>query len=112
ELNTAQAVPPEGDTQLFYAISATQVLVAWRGTEMSGFADLNTDVTFRPVAPEVAANCDPKVPCANLTPEGSIHLGFRDAYEVGSKIYAEDLRVIIPAQSEYKKLSICGHSLG
>lgn len=47
-LDTKKAVPPEGDTQLFYAISATQVLVAWRGTEMDGFADLKTDATFRP----------------------------------------------------------------
>nr|WP_122677807.1 lipase family protein [Pseudomonas viridiflava] len=112
ELNTAQAVPPEGDTQLFYAISATQVLVAWRGTEMSGFADLNTDVTFRPVAPEVAANCDPKVPCANLTPEGSVHLGFRNAFEMARRIYSSDLGTIIFEGAFSRELFICGHSLG
>ncbi|WP_424475897.1 lipase family protein, partial [Pseudomonas viridiflava] len=109
---TAQAVPPEGDTQLFYVISATQVLVAWRGTEMSGFADLNTDVTFRPVAPEVAADCEPKVPCANLTPEGSMHLGFRNAFEVARRIYAKDLGKDVSDGARFRELFICGHSLG
>lgn len=111
-LDTAEAVPPEGDTQLFYAISATQVLVAWRGTEMDGFADLSTDVTFRPVEPEVAAHCEPKVPCPNLTPEGSVHLGFRDAYEIARRIYSRDLGTVIPGSARFKQLFICGHSLG
>ncbi|WP_422908955.1 lipase family protein, partial [Pseudomonas viridiflava] len=112
ELDTAKAVPPEGATRPFYAISATQVMVAWRGTEMSGFADLNTDVTFRPVAPEVAANCEPKVSCVNLTPEGSVHLGFRNAYEAAMRIYAEDICTAIADTARFKELFICGHSLG
>ncbi|WP_412093227.1 lipase family protein, partial [Pseudomonas viridiflava] len=64
------------------------------------------------VTPEVAANCDPKVPCVNLTPEGSIHLGFRNAYEVVRRIYAKDLGETIPEQTLRRKLFICGHSLG
>lgn len=111
-LDTAKADLPEGDTQLFYAISATQVLVAWRGTEMNGFADLSTDATFRPVAPEVAAICEPKVPCANLTAEGSVHLGFRDAFEVARRIFAEHLGTTISEGIEGRGLFICGHSLG
>ncbi|MFL6967535.1 lipase family protein [Pseudomonas alvandae] len=112
-LDTSKAEPPEGDTQLFYAISATQVLVAWRGTEMAyPFTDLATDVTFRPVQPEVAANCEPKVPCADLTSEGSVHLGFRDAYEVARRVYAKDLGEEIPEAIGGKQLFICGHSLG
>ncbi|WP_412093193.1 lipase family protein, partial [Pseudomonas viridiflava] len=74
--------------------------------------DLNTDVTFRPVAPEVAANCEPKVPCDNLTPEGSVHLGFRNAFEMARRIFTKDLGEIIPPQAESKKLFVCGHSLG
>ena len=112
KLDTAQAVPPEGDTQLFYAISAAQVLVAWRGTEMNGFADLRTDLRLRPVEPEVAANCEPKVPCPNLTPEGSVHLGFREAYEMARRIYSRDFGKVIFEGAESRQFFICGHSLG
>jgi hypothetical protein len=111
-LDTAKAKPPEGHTQLIYAISASQVLVAWRGTEMNGLADLSTDLTFRPVKPEVAANCEPKVPCADLVPEGSVHLGFRDAFEIARRSYATDLGKTIPEAIDGKELFICGHSLG
>ncbi len=111
-LDTKKAVPPEGDTQLFYAISATQVLVAWRGTEMDGFADLKTDATFRPVQPQVESLCEPKARCADLTPEGSVHLGFRDAFDLANRIYARDLAEIIHSESFNKDLFICGHSLG
>lgn len=111
-LDTAKAVPPEGDTQLFYVISASQVLVAWRGTETSGLADLITDTTFRPVKPEVEAKCEPKVPCGDLTPVGSVHLGFRDAYEVIGRVFTNDFWKTIPEETFDKKLFICGHSLG
>ncbi|POF40650.1 Pdl protein [Pseudomonas laurylsulfativorans] len=111
-LDTTQAQPPEGDTQLFYAINASQVLVAWRGTEMSGLADPVTDATFRPVKPEVQALCEPKVPCADLTPEGSVHLGFRDAFDLACRIYTEELGKKIPEKARDRNLFICGHSLG
>ncbi|WP_223542579.1 lipase family protein [Pseudomonas sp. BF-RE-26] len=111
-INTAQAEPPEGNTQLFYAISATQVLVAWRGTETDGLADLITDVTFRPTEPKVAAQCDAKVPCGDLTPAGSVHMGFRDAFEVATRRYANDLGETILEHAFDKELFICGHSLG
>ncbi|EIK93212.1 Pdl protein [Pseudomonas sp. M47T1] len=112
KLDTATAELPEGDTQLFYAISSSQVLVAWRGTEMDGFADFSTDATFRPVKPEMQIQCDPKVPCADLTPEGSVHLGFRDGYEVARRLYATALGETIPREARNKELFICGHSLG
>ncbi|MBT2339754.1 MULTISPECIES: lipase family protein [Pseudomonas] len=111
-LDTSKAVPPEGHTQLFYAISGSQVLVAWRGTETQGFDDLLTDVTFRPVAPEVAALCKPMVPCDGLAPEGSMHLGFRNAFEVARRIYVKELGETIPESALGRKLFICGHSLG
>ncbi|WP_339560958.1 lipase family protein [Pseudomonas sp. EA_65y_Pfl1_P113] len=112
-LDTTQGTDPKGDTQLFYAISASQVLVGWRGTEMNfPFSDLATDVTFRPVKPEVQANCEPKIPCADLTPRGSVHLGFRDAYEVARRVYSDALGKTIPVEGKLKELFICGHSLG
>ncbi|WP_325436908.1 lipase family protein [Pseudomonas nitroreducens] len=112
-LDTAAGETPEGNTQLFYAISASQVLVGWRGTEMNfPFPDLATDVTFRPVKPEVQGNCEPKVPCADLTPRGSVHLGFRDAYEVARRLYSDALGKTIQDEGKLKELFICGHSLG
>ncbi len=111
-LDTAEAEPPEGDTQLFYAINASQVLVAWRGTEMDGFADLKTDLTIRPVKPELALVCETQVPCAELAPQGSVHLGFRDGFEVARRIYARELGKTIPEALDGRKLFICGHSLG
>ncbi|SEN65700.1 Lipase (class 3) [Pseudomonas sp. ok272] len=111
-LDTGKADPPEGDTQLFYAINATQVLVAWRGTEMTSVADLKTDVTLRPVKPEIAVLCETQVPCADLTPQGSVHLGFRDAFEVVRRVYGKDLGKTIPEAIDGRRLFICGHSLG
>lgn len=111
-LDTGKADPSEGDTQLFYAISASQLLVAWRGTEMDGLADVSTDLTFRPVKPEVQAACKPKVSCTDLTSEGSVHLGFRESFDLASKIYTKELGEIIPGAAFDKELFICGHSLG
>jgi hypothetical protein len=111
-LDTRQAKPPEGDTQFFYAINATQVLVAWRGTELDGIADIGTDATFRPVKPGVQDLCEPKAPCAELTPEGSVHLGFRESFELAIRIFGRDLGGTIPDAVEGKGLFICGHSLG
>ncbi|NNA01193.1 lipase family protein [Pseudomonas lundensis] len=112
-LDTTQGTDLKGDTQLFYAISASQVLVGWRGTEMNfPFSDLATDVTFRPVKPEVQANCEPKIPCADLTPRGSVHLGFRDAYEVARRSFESDLGNAFLERLVGKDLFICGHSLG
>ena len=111
-LDTAKADVPEGHTQLLYAISASQALVAWRGTEMEGLADLITDATFRPVKPEIAAVCEPKVPCPDLTAVGSVHLGFRDAFEVARRVFDTDFGKTILGGARDKKLFICGHSLG
>ncbi|WP_455884475.1 lipase family protein [Pseudomonas spelaei] len=112
-LDTEKANPPEGHTQLFYAVNSTHVLVAWRGTEMGfPFSDLMTDLTFRPTKLDVQASCEPKVPCVDLAPVGSVHMGFRDAYEVARKGYAKEVGGTIPDEAREKELYICGHSLG
>lgn len=109
-LDTAQADIPEGDTQLFYAVNSEQVLVAWRGT--ASLADLATDLTFRPVKSEAQEGCEPKVMCTDLTPEGKVHLGFREGFDVARKVFAKHLVETIPREIDTKKLFICGHSLG
>ncbi|WP_236236035.1 lipase family protein [Pseudomonas faucium] len=111
-LDTSQAEPPEGHTQLFYAISATQLLVAWRGTETDGVEDLITDLAFRPVPPQAAASCEPSVPCPDLATQGRVHLGFRNGFEVARKIYSMELGRVIPEVAKDRSLFICGHSLG
>ncbi|MBD9677929.1 lipase family protein [Pseudomonas sp. PDM18] len=110
-LDTTKGKLPEGDTQLFYAISNDQVLVGWRGTEM-GIPDLATDVTFRPSRPEVQATCEPKVPCADLTSAGSVHLGFRNGFEVARRIFSKELGKAFSDRLIGKDFFICGHSLG
>jgi len=111
-LDTNEADPPEGHTQLFYAISAAQVLVGWRGTETDGIDDLITDLSFRPVQSPPAASCEPSVPCPDLTTQGRVHLGFRNGFEVARKIYERELMDIIPEAVQTRQLFICGHSLG
>ncbi|MFJ4434048.1 lipase family protein [Pseudomonas sp. NPDC089395] len=111
-LDTSQAEPPEGHTQLFYAISAAQLLVAWRGTETDGVDDLITDLAFRPVPPQTAASCEPSVPCPDLATQGRVHLGFRNGFEVARKIYSRELWGVIPEGAKDRSLFICGHSLG
>lgn len=111
-LDTSQVEPPEGHTQLFYAISAAQVLVAWRGTETDGVDDLITDLSFRPVESKATVSCESSVPCPELTAQGRVHLGFRDGFEIAKKVYERDLDEIIHGSAIDKKVYICGHSLG
>jgi hypothetical protein len=113
-LNTARAAIPKGDTQLFYVKNSTQILVAWRGTDFDRLhaPDLATDLTFRPVPPELRLACAPSVPCADLAVEGRVHLGFREAFKVAENLYARDFGEYIPQHTAGRKLFICGHSLG
>ncbi|MHC8314062.1 lipase family protein [Pseudomonas sp. LB3P31] len=111
-LDTAKADEPEGRTQFCYAISASHILVAWRGTEMDGFADLRTDVTFRPVEPKISESCETKVSCGDLASKGSVHLGFRDAFKIARRIYAKHFEEMIYGNVDGKNLFVCGHSLG
>ncbi|MCX2900424.1 lipase family protein [Pseudomonas mandelii] len=111
-LDTAKADEPEGHTQFCYAISASQILVAWRGTEIDGFADLRTDLTFRPVESDILVGCANKISCGDLASKGSVHLGFRNAFKVARRIYAYHFEEIIFDNIEGRKIFICGHSLG
>ncbi|WP_456291484.1 lipase family protein [Pseudomonas sp. AK106] len=113
-LNTARAEIPQGDTQLFYVANATQMLVAWRGTDFDRISapDLVTDLTFRPVDPKLSSSCAPSVPCPDLSGEGRVHLGFRNAYVAAHTLFTADLTSKILDKLPGKKLFICGHSLG
>ena len=113
-LNTAKAAVPKGDTQLFYVRNATHILVAWRGTDFDRLhaPDLITDLTFRPVPPELKLNCAPSVPCTDLAVEGRVHLGFREAFKVAETLYDRHFSEFIPEDTLVRKLFICGHSLG
>ncbi|MFJ4376047.1 lipase family protein [Pseudomonas japonica] len=109
-LDTKKLEPPRGDTQLFYAINASHVLVAWRGT--ASLEHVITDLAFRPVEPSQQRACAPAVKCEKLVSVGKVHLGFRDAFNLAKEIYAYDFKELISHHAQTKKLFICGHSLG
>jgi hypothetical protein len=113
-LDTAKADTPKGDTQLFYVMNSTQMLVAWRGTDFDRIhaPDLATDLTFRPVLPELKASCAPSVSCVDMALEGRVHLGFQTAFKAATNCYSEQLTEDLPESIGDKKLYICGHSLG
>ena len=113
-LDTSKVDTPEGDTQLFYAISASQVLVAWRGTEFTGWSlpDLVTDLTLRPVEPPGLNNCQARVSCPSLVTDGRVHLGFLNAFGCAQRSFTKVINRDIPNESQSKDLFICGHSLG
>jgi hypothetical protein len=112
--NTATADVPEGDTQLFYVRNSTQMMVAWRGTDFDRISvpDLRTDLTFRPVKPELTPACAPSVPCADLALDGRMHLGFSEAYRVVPRLFPFRFKEDLPSRLEGRKLYVCGHSLG
>jgi len=96
------------NTQLFYAINQTQVLVAWRGTQEA--KDWLTDAMYRPMAAD-GSGCDLKSACTPLTETGRVHYGFLHGFEVAKTLFAEHFENI-QADLLTKKLFICGHSLG
>ena len=113
---TAEVPPEEPDipwhiienTQLFYFVNLTQVVVAWRGTQEP--MDWVTDVMYRPM-PADGSGCDVKSACTPLTDAGSVHYGFLQSFEVAKKLFPqrfEDIQKAIVG----KQLFICGHSLG
>nr|WP_278987038.1 hypothetical protein [Plesiomonas shigelloides] len=88
-----------GDTQLLYLVNNEHAVVAWRGTE-SG-SDCLTDISG------IQADAAP------ILSSGSIHLGFKNAYQIVSA--NQDLKDAINLMNGYisgKPLFICGHSLG
>lgn len=109
-MSTKEAQPPEGDTQLFHAVCADHVLVSWRGTAST--EHVLTDLTFRPVETKSTVGCDDAAPCNDLTSEGKVHLGFREAFDVAKKIFLQEFEDEIAENSAGRHLYICGHSLG
>jgi hypothetical protein len=109
--DTSDLTPSHGNTQFFYAISNSQVLVGWRGTEIK-IIDAVTDISFRPVRTAFDIGCEEKIACADLTAEGKVHVGFRDAYRLAKKYYGRDLKLNIELSAGSRDLYICGHSLG
>lgn len=96
------------NTQLFYCINQTQVLVAWRGTQE--LTDWFTDALYRPM-PADGSGCDLKTACTPLTEVGSVHYGFLQAFEVAKVLFPKRFAEIREALAN-RKLFICGHSLG
>ncbi len=112
-MDTENPATPGGDTQLFYAVNDSQVIVAWRGTEIElPLADLKTDIRFRPVEFENEAFCIPAVKCEDLILQGRVHLGFKEAYDFAKKTHQFKLIDQLSAPLDEKNLFICGHSLG
>ena len=113
---TAKVPPDEPDipwhiienTQLFYFINQTQVVVAWRGTQEP--KDWVTDAMYRPM-PADGSGCDVKSACTPLTDVGSVHYGFLQGFEVAKKLFPQRFKDIQKALLD-KQLFICGHSLG
>ena len=88
-----------GDTQLLYLVNNEHAVVAWRGTE-SG-SDYLTDVNG------IQANAAP------ILSSGSIHLGFKNAYQdISANKKLEDAKKLMDGHLAGKPLFICGHSLG
>ncbi|MGL4223491.1 MAG: lipase family protein, partial [Shewanella sp.] len=88
-----------GDTQLLYLVNKEHAVVAWRGTE-SG-SDYLTDVNG------IQANAAP------ILSSGSIHLGFKNAYQdISANKKLEDAKKLMDGHLAGKPLFICGHSLG
>lgn len=113
-LDTNQGENPKGHTQLLYAISEKQLLIAWRGTEFSGrfLPDILTDVAFRPVKPDAASSSQPLEPCLELTEGGLVHLGFLESFQLAHLTFPRQINREIREFAKVKQLFICGHSLG
>ena len=86
-------------TQFFYVENATDVIVAWRGTQE--IPDWITDGWYSPQ------------PCpAGLAKAGRIHGGFLKAYQLAKERFENAFDKIRDRLDRGKKLFICGHSLG
>ncbi|MDX5631036.1 MULTISPECIES: lipase family protein [unclassified Brenneria] len=111
-IDSLRAAKPEGSTQLFYAANVTEIIVVWRGTEMTSWADIKTDGTFRPQS----FSCEIKVPCIELSKQGKVHKGFWDGFclvdsSKDGKIQ-EKYQQMVDLLIVKRKLFVCGHSLG
>ncbi|CBJ80630.1 putative lipase protein [Xenorhabdus bovienii str. Jollieti] len=103
-----------GHTQLFYAANKQEIIVGWRGTEMTETQDLMTDGTFQPIELGSTANGV----SSGFSEKGKVHKGFWDAFHLITEIKVSegnDKKTVfeeIIKLTESKKLFVCGHSLG
>ncbi|QKJ04665.1 lipase family protein [Yersinia mollaretii] len=105
-IDSSQGAEAKKDTQLFFAASSVEVIVAWRGT--ASLLDVVTDVTYKPIN----LTCDIKIPCSGIVSNGLVHQGFLDAFEVIDNNDVESDFYLLSKIIEDKELYICGHSLG
>ncbi|MDC9580709.1 lipase family protein [Xenorhabdus sp. PR6a] len=105
---------PQGHTQLFYVANRKEVIVGWRGTEMTETQDLMTDGTFQPIELGIT----PKGVSSGFSEKGKVHKGFWDAFYLIKQIQVpkrNDGKMVfehVIELTENKKLFVCGHSLG
>ncbi|CDM88624.1 lipase family protein [Xenorhabdus bovienii] len=104
--------PPQGHTQLFYAVNKQEIIIGWRGTEPEK-QDIITDLTFQPIE----LGCTPQGVCSGFSEKGKVHKGFWDAFylinnvKISRKGNIEVFKHIFEL-AQNRKLFICGHSLG
>ncbi|MDF7680989.1 lipase family protein [Enterobacteriaceae bacterium ESL0689] len=99
-LDTSAGSAGEGGTQLFYVHNKKQMIISWRGTELTKWNDIKTDVSFRPV------------PCGDIISGGRAHKGFLDAYRLAVYKFSVRFNTDIPRLCNERELFISGHSLG
>ncbi|WP_237388355.1 lipase family protein [Xenorhabdus sp. Sc-CR9] len=105
---------PQGHTQLFYVANKKEVIVGWRGTEMTETKDVLTDGTFQPLE----LSCTEKGICSGFIEKGKVHKGFWEAFHLVKDIQVPDIEKRetvfehVLGLAEARKLFVCGHSLG
>ncbi|MDE9430213.1 lipase family protein [Xenorhabdus bovienii] len=105
---------PLGHTQLFYAANKKELIVGWRGTEMTEIQDIITDGIFQPLE----LGCIPKGVCSGFSEKGKVHKGFWEAFHLISQLNVpnveEEISIFdnVSELAKERKLFVCGHSLG
>ncbi|WFQ78346.1 lipase family protein [Xenorhabdus sp. SF857] len=105
---------PQGHTQLFYVANKNEVIVGWRGTEMTETKDILTDGIFQPLE----LSCTPKGVCSGFSEKGKVHKGFWEAFHLVKDIQVPDIEKRktvfehVLGLAKVRKLFVCGHSLG
>ncbi|MGV7963893.1 lipase family protein [Photorhabdus tasmaniensis] len=110
-INSKAGDNKQGNTQLFYAVSQSDVIVSWRGTAST--EDVLTDATYQPLE----LGCDEKILCSDFIHCGKVHAGFWEAFSLVGKLRVPSDKSIavfsdVLDLAKKRKLFVCGHSLG